>query len=204
MKKIIGLSLLVFLVVLSGCRGYRSEKAPFHLNPNMDFQAKYKAQTLSMMPPEATVAWGANSNSATNNARPQALKEDPVFYRGKTESGAWVKSIPVPVTKTFILRGQERFDIYCSVCHDRTGSGQGMVVKRGFLPPPQLWDPRVMAYTDGELFDVISRGIRNMPGYGKQVPEKDRWAIVAYVRAIQRAHTATIADVPEHNRSEIK
>ncbi len=175
------------MVISGGCRGYRTEKTPFHLNPNMDFQSKFNAQRLSLPVPEGTVAWGKESVSTSNESRRDALKENSIFYRGKTESGSWVTRIPVPVNQALLTRGQERYDIYCSVCHDRTGSGQGMVVKRGFLPPPMLWDPRVVAYTDGELFTIISDGIRNMPAYGKQISEKDRWAIVSYVRALQKS-----------------
>jgi mono/diheme cytochrome c family protein len=192
------------VMMLVGCRGNRSETTPFHLNPNFDWQSKYKAQSLSMTPPEGTVVWGADSTNAEDPNRAQYAKLDSEFYRGKTASGQWVARIPVPVTETLMQRGQERFDIYCAVCHDKAGTGQGMVVKHGFVPPPNLSDDRLLAYSDGQIFDVISHGIRNMPGYAKQIPEKDRWAIVAYVRALQKTRTASLNDVPSNLVNQIK
>ncbi len=176
--------------MIAGCRGYRTETPPFHLNPNMDWQAKYKAQQLSLPIPEDTVAQGT-------------LKDDPVFFEGKDASGKWVRRIPLDVTKEFMLRGQERYDIYCAVCHDRAGTGKGPVVQRGFVPPPDFADDRLLAYPDGQLFDVISHGIRNMPAYGKQIPESDRWAIVAYLRAIQKSRTTKVSELPADMKTKI-
>lgn len=179
---------VLFLSVVSGCRGGLSEKAPIHLNPNLDFQAKFKAQTYSKNPPEGTVVWG--SVLANKHGRAAYLQEDSAFYRGKTQSGDFVSVIPIPVTKELMERGQERFNIYCAMCHDRAGTGQGPVIKRGFVPPPNFSDDRILAYKDGQFFDVITNGIRNMPSYKLQIPEEDRWAIIAYVRALQKTRTA--------------
>ena len=132
------------------------------MNPNMDTQPKYTAQQLSLTPPQGTLPWG----------------------RGPFKKDAF--TLPDDVSMSFLKRGQERFDIYCAVCHDRAGTGKGMVVARGFVPPPPLTDPRVVSYTDSELFDIISNGIRNMPGYKHQITEEDRTAIVLYVRALQK------------------
>ncbi len=188
--------LLIVAVSLAGCRGYRSEDTPFHFIINLLNQPKFNAQTLSLTPPQGAVAWGNNALNTEDESREQAIKNNTVFYYGKTADGKFVSRIPMPITDATLRRGQERFNIYCAVCHDQTGSGHGMVVQHGFLPPPVLWDTRVLAYSDGELFNVISNGIRNMPGYDKQIPEKDRWAIVAYVRAIQKSHQGTLADIP--------
>jgi mono/diheme cytochrome c family protein len=170
----------------------------------MDVQPKYKSQSLVLDIPTGTVAYGRHSVSTADASRDQALKEDDAFYRGKTSGGQFVSRIPAKVDAAFLNRGQERYDIYCSVCHDRSGGGRGMVAQRGFTPPPLLWDPRVLAYSDGQLFDVISNGVRTMPGYGKQIPEKDRWAIVAYVRALQKSNTSSPADVPESQKHHLK
>lgn len=179
---------VLFLSVVSGCRGGLSEKAPIHLNPNLDFQAKFKAQTYSKNPPAGTVVWG--SVLPNKQGRDAYLQEDSAFYRGKTQSGDFVSVIPIPVTKELMERGQERFNIYCAMCHDRAGTGQGPVIKRGFVPPPNFSDDRILAYKDGQFFDVITNGIRNMPSYRLQIPEEDRWAIIAYVRALQKTRTA--------------
>jgi hypothetical protein len=197
-KIVTGVSLII---ILGGCyRGQPSEKPPIHLNPNMFDQPKYKAQSSSQffadssamrLPVEGTVARGD-------------LREDDAYYRGKNRDGSLLKKIPVPLTMDLLNRGQQRFNIYCSPCHDRTGSGQGIVVKKGFLPPPTFHQPRLREVEDGHIFDVISNGIRNMPTYRHQIPVADRWAIVAYVRALQRSQNAQLTGIPEEIRDKIK
>jgi len=178
MKRLVFLCLLS--VVLVGCRGYRSEKPPLHPNINMDYQAKFKAQTLPLDPPSGTVPYRVGQNRS------------------------FMDETSPPVTKALILRGQDRYDIYCAVCHDRTGAGKGMVVKRGFLPPPDLSEARLRNETDQYLYNVIKNGIRNMPSYAKQLSPKDRWAVVYYVRALQKANHGTLRDVPAERRGELK
>jgi len=204
MNKKIFLGVCVLSLLLAGCRGYRTEKAPFHVNPNMDWQPKFKGQQLSLTPPENTVVFGNSSLDTDEQKREQYLKSNTAFYFGKTDKGEWVKKVPVKVDKEFVLRGQERFNIYCGACHDRAGTGQGPVVKRGFAPPPHLSDDRIVAYTDGELFNVISNGIRTMPGYRKQITESDRWAIVTYVRALQQSQRASVTDLSADQKKELK
>ena len=166
----------------------------------MDDQPKYKAQAESKyfkngsamrMPVPGTVARGE-------------LFEDTKYYYGKDADGNPVKENPVPVTMQLLKRGQNRFNIYCSPCHGLAGDGQGIVVKRGFLPPPNFHQDLVRNYPDGHIFDVISNGIRNMPSYKHMISVEDRWAIVSYVRALQRSQDATLGDVPEDIRKEIK
>jgi len=198
-----GIGLLVGLSLL-GCRGERSHKPPFHLNPNFDFQAKFKPQRLSLDTPDGTVAWGDRTSFSAPESRQKMLKEDTVFYYGKDAKGQFVSRAPIAATKETLLRGQERFNIYCGVCHDRVGTGKGTVPKHGFTPPPFLGDDRIVALSDGEIFDIISNGIRTMPSYGKQVPEEDRWAIVLYVRAIQEMWHSTESDVPSELRDKIE
>jgi len=202
MKKIAYLLLLV-VVVLSGCRGQRSEKPAIHLNPNLDWQAKYKAQMFTQELPEGVVAWGTDQSFSDAETRATYLKEDSRYYFGKTASGAFVSKIPVEVTEAMMKRGQERYTIYCGMCHDQTGAGRGMVVKRGFPIPPSFHDDRLLAVEDGYVFDVITNGVRTMPAYRKQINEADRWAIVAYVRALQKMNTGSLKDVPESRRGEL-
>ena len=96
-----------------------------------------------------------------------------------------------------MARGQRRYDIYCTPCHDRTGTGNGIVVERGLVPPPSFHDARIRAMPPGEIYKVISKGVRNMPSYAAQIPVRDRWAITAYVRALQVARGARLSDVPK-------
>jgi mono/diheme cytochrome c family protein len=102
-----------------------------------------------------------------------------------------------------LLRGQERFNIFCSPCHSRTGNGDGMVVRRGFQKPPSFHREELHQAKVGYLFEVITKGLGVMPSYAAQIPAEDRWAIVAYVRALQFSRSARIEDVPEPHRSEL-
>lgn len=103
-----------------------------------------------------------------------------------------VAEFPFTVDEEVLLHGQERYNIYCSPCHARTGRGDGMIVQRGFQPPPPLWDEELREAPVGHLYDVITRGLGAMPAYARQIPVRDRWAIVAYVRALQFAHHAKL------------
>jgi hypothetical protein len=130
------------------------------------------------------------------------LGDDPAFYQGKAATGL-VATNPLGVGREVLLRGQERYDIYCSPCHDRTGSGEGMIVQRGYKQPPSFHEPRLRAVPDGYFFQVASDGFGTMPGYAAQVPVRDRWAITAYIRALQLSQHATLADVPEAERGKL-
>jgi mono/diheme cytochrome c family protein len=124
------------------------------------------------------------------------LQEDVVFFTGKN-GNVPVKELPFAVDETLLNRGQERFNIYCSPCHDYAGTGRGMVVQRGYRQPPSFHDERLRNADAGYFFDVITNGFGAMPDYRAQVPARDRWAIVAYIRALQLSQHATKADVPE-------
>ena len=131
------------------------------------------------------------------------LNSDEAFYTGKS-SGRLTETLPFQVSKNVLLRGQERFEIFCSPCHDRIGSGQGMVVKRGFRPPPSFHIDRLRTAPPGYFFDVITHGFGIMPDYAAQVSPKDRWAIVAYIRALQLSQNAKLTDVPEAERRSLE
>jgi mono/diheme cytochrome c family protein len=130
------------------------------------------------------------------------LREDTPAATGKM-GNRFVATAPVPVTLDLLRRGQERYGIYCTPCHGLTGSGDGMVVRRGFRRPTSFHDPRLRAQPDGYLFDVITSGFGAMPDYAAQVPVADRWAVIAYVRALQLSQNATLADVPPDRRPEL-
>lgn len=130
------------------------------------------------------------------------LLADEYFYTGKV-NGKLVEAFPFPVTQEVLGRGQERFNIYCSPCHDRVGTGQGMVVRRGFRPPPSFHIDRLRQAPVGHFFDVVTNGFGAMADYAEQVSPKDRWAITAYVRALQLSQRATLADAPEKERQRL-
>ncbi len=191
--------LLVAALALGCVRGRPSDDPPIHLNPNMDRQEKYLPQAegkffadgMTMRKPVAgTVARGE-------------LNEDDAYYRGRDERDSLIARMPVEITMQLLQRGQERYNIYCSPCHGKTGDGKGIIVQRGMLPPPSFHEARLLQAPDGHFYDVITNGIRNMPTYRHQIPVPDRWAIVAYLRALQRSQNATGNDIPVDLRGNV-
>jgi hypothetical protein len=130
------------------------------------------------------------------------LNEDEAFFGG-VSAGAPVATNPLGTGRDVLLRGQERYNIYCTPCHDRVGTGQGMIVQRGYKQPPSFHDPRLRAVPDGYFFQVMTNGYGTMPAYAAQVPPRDRWAIVAYIRALQLSQNATLADVPADEQAKL-
>ena len=131
------------------------------------------------------------------------LHDDVLLYTGKS-GGKDAESFPFAVDAAVMARGQERFNIYCSPCHGRTGQGDGMVVRRGYRRPPTFHQDRLRDAPVGHFFDVITNGFGAMPDYAGQIKAEDRWAIVAYVRALQLSEHATLADVPAAERGKIQ
>jgi len=192
----------ISVLILSGlfmlsCRGQISEKPPVHPNQNMDFQNRFNAQETNSFfennmamraPVEGTVARGH-------------LKQDDTYYEGLDDEGNLVEEIPVEVTKDFIYRGKERYDIYCSVCHGGTGDGQGVIMtgNYGYVPAPSFHTENIRQMPDGHFYSSITNGIRNMPSYATQIKVEDRWAIVAYVRALQRSQNVPESEMEQYD-----
>jgi mono/diheme cytochrome c family protein len=182
--------LLAGSLALLGC-GTHSRHPQIELISDMDHQPKVKAQSVAAQRPvPGTVAQGQ-------------LKADEMFTTG-LEHGMYTGKLPVAVTAELVARGQQRFNIYCAPCHDQTGSGRGIVALRSNWLPTNLLEARARGMNDGEMFYVISNGRRSMPAYRYQVVESDRWAIVSYVRALQRATAGALEDVPPDLRSELR
>jgi mono/diheme cytochrome c family protein len=135
-------------------------------------------------------------------AVPAAAASDAGVATG-TRDGALVPDLPVPLTRALLFRGRERYDIYCSPCHDRVGTGDGMVVRRGYRPPPSFHVDRLRQVAIGHFFDVMTHGFGSMPDYASQIPEEDRWAIAAYIRALQYSQDAPLSEVPADRRAEL-
>ncbi|MCO4771362.1 MAG: cytochrome c [Deltaproteobacteria bacterium] len=190
-------SFLIFVVVaalLGGCRGQVSDKAPIHPHWNMDNVKRFDAQEptdffadgrTSRAPVEGTIAVGQ-------------LREDTVLQSGVDANGDFVSTMPsgIALTAELLDRGEGRYNIYCAPCHDKTGSGNGIVRQRGFIPPPSFQDARVRQFPIGQIVNAQSAGVRTMPSYAPQIPAEDRWAVAAYVRALQISQGATLAQVP--------
>ncbi len=130
------------------------------------------------------------------------LNEDDVFYTGM-QAGAPVEKIPMPLTDAVVARGRERYNIYCSPCHGVAGDGDGMIVKRGYRQPTSYHDPRLRNERAGYFFDVMTRGFGQMPDYAAQVSPKDRWAIVAYIRALQLSQHASVGDLTPQEKERL-
>jgi mono/diheme cytochrome c family protein len=130
------------------------------------------------------------------------LREDEALYTGKV-NGELVSEFPFPIGADEMRRGQERFNIYCTPCHGRLGDGQGMVVQRGLRQAASYHNDRLRNEKPGYFFDVITSGFGAMQGYAEQVPVRDRWLIVAYIRALQRSQYASVNDVPAARRPEL-
>ena len=131
------------------------------------------------------------------------LRDDTLRYTGKV-NGADADVFPFAIDAGVMARGQERFNIYCSPCHGRTGQGDGVVVRRGYRRPPTYHQDRLREAPVGHFFDVMTNGFGAMPEYAPQIKVDDRWAIVAYVRALQLSEHATMADVPADKRGPLE
>ena len=132
------------------------------------------------------------------------LREDRVFHAGQHPDGKFVADMPIPLTKELLARGHERFDIYCSPCHGRTGLGQGMVVQRGFKQPTSFHIDRLRNERIGYLFDVETNGFGQMSGYASQVPPEDRWAIAAWIRVLQLSQNAPATLLTKNDKEQLE
>ena len=166
---------------------------------DMHDQPKYSAFEKTTFFPDGS---SARTPIAGTVARGD-LRDDPVLYTGK-EGEESATAFPFAVDERVMARGRERFDVYCSPCHGRTGEGEGMIVQRGFSRPPSLLEPRFREVAPGHFFEVITNGFGAMPDHAAQIKPADRWAIAAYIRALQLAGSATLDDVPPAERRELE
>jgi mono/diheme cytochrome c family protein len=186
------LSRSALLLIVAGCVSLAGCRQDMHDTPRyepLEASAFFVDGRGARMPVANTVARGT-------------LREDDHLYQGKID-GELTDIFPMPVTAEVMARGQERFDVFCSPCHGRTGQGNGMVVQRGFQAPPSYHEARLRGAPVGYYFDVMTHGFGAMPSHAAQVPIADRWAIAAYIRALQRSQQATIDDVPAERRAEL-
>lgn len=152
----------------------------------------------------AFFADGAASRPLPAHTVPRGqLRDDELFYTGQVD-GQLAPVFPAPVTRAMLERGRERYDIYCSVCHGRTGDGRGMIVQRGFPQPPSLHLERLRQAPPGHFYQVITNGFGTMYSYATRVEPADRWAIAAYIRVLQLSQNATLADVEPAERAKLE
>ena len=190
----------VTVVGLAGFRGALFRKPPLEVFPDMKRQAKLRPQkpyaffadqTTSRLPVPGTIARGTPY-------------EDIPLNTGRISGTTnWVDTNPRPITAELLARGRERYTVYCSPCHSAAGDGNGIITKYGMLRAGNYHDPRIVRMSDGEIFNTITQGKNQMASYASQVSLDDRWAIIAYVRALQRTRLGTSADVPAEQRAAL-
>ncbi|HEY0592622.1 MAG TPA: cytochrome c [Thermoanaerobaculia bacterium] len=179
---------LLSLVWLSACRG------PQKMADNPAYEP-YEASRFfddgmsARQPVPGTVARGT-------------LREDTLLYTGKV-GGQLANAFPFEITRADVLRGKERFEIYCTPCHGATGAGDGMIVQRGYRRPPSYHSDRLRQVPVGHFVDVMTNGFGVMPSYANQVPVRDRWLIAAYIKALQLSQNVPVAEVPPVDRAKI-
>jgi cytochrome c553 len=178
---------LMVLVMLTACRRDMFQQPRGNPLAESDF---FQDGAASRPLPPNTVARGF-------------LDEDEAFYKGMMGTNL-VTEFPFPITRQVLERGRERFEIYCAVCHGQTGEGNGMIVQRGFPVPPSYHIDRLRAAPVGHFYDVMTRGYGIMYSYASRVEPSDRWAIAAYIRALQLSRHSTLADVPPEQRAKLE
>ncbi len=187
------------LLALAGCRQDMHNQPKYVPLRSSEF---FKDGRSARMPVDHTVARNTLVED-TQFYKGGNVFEDQYFLTGKI-NGQPGDKFPLPVTKEVLARGHERYTIYCTPCHSRTGDGDGMIPSRGLKRPPSFHDARLKKEPIGYFYDVMTNGFGAMLNYSAQVKPEDRWAIAAYIRALQLSQDAKLSDVPENERKNIK
>jgi mono/diheme cytochrome c family protein len=193
--------LVILAVSLAGFRGATFRSPPIEIFDDMDRQPKVKAQSASKFFADGR----ADRPTPANTVARGHLDADDALFRGQNPDGSWVPGFPgsLTVDETLIRRGQNRYVIYCAPCHGAIGDGNGITKSYGMGATATLLDERLRTMSSGEILNTIANGKNTMRGYGDKLDAQDRWAVVAYVRALQRASHASPADVPESAKSQL-
>jgi mono/diheme cytochrome c family protein len=205
------LLLALAIVSIAGFRGGLSRRPPLEIFADMKRQPKLRPEApnsffadrlSSRVPVAGTVA---RSPAVRVDGRDIYPHEDASYNTGRVPGTTnFVETLPVPVTAQLLARGQERYTVHCAVCHGAAGDGKGVIAKYQMVGMANFHDKRLVGLPDGDLFNTITHGKNLMNPYGAQVDVADRWAIVAYVRALQRSRLGTLEDVPESMRSTLR
>ncbi len=208
------LALLLVTVATVGVAGFRgtlSRKPPIEVFPDMDRQQKLRPQVpnaffqderSSQLPPSGTVA--RSRPMVVGNETVYTFQESPVTTGRITGTTNFIELNAFPITASLLARGQDRYQITCSPCHGAQGDGKGSVSKYGWATIANLHDKRISTLPDGDIFNTVSNGKNTMSGYASNIGIEDRWAIVAYLRALQLSRVAGIEDVPADKRALLK
>ena len=209
---LIGAALGAAIVGIAGFRGGMSRRPPIEIFPDMNRQLKLRPMTpnsffpngvSSQLPPTGTVARGEPIQTVSGPVYPfEAAPANTGLVTGTTN---FVATNPLPVNEALLKRGRERFDIYCAPCHGRLGDGNGITKKIGDMPAvANLHDKRIVEMADGEVFNTVTRGKGLMGAYGPLMPVEDRWAAIAYVRALQLSWLGTTNDLSAAEQAVLK
>ena len=222
---LLSLLLTIAIIAVFGFRGQTSTGSPLEIFPDMVRQMKVRAQAPlnffadgrgSRPPVAGTVPIGYEmpkpENTEASNAAVETLQTHPRlgfsvgtdYYDTGKMGDRWGTGIPIEVTPELMLRGQQRFNITCAMCHGATAAGNGITKQYGLATVVTLQDDRIRKMADGEIFNTITNGKNTMMAYGPNIMVADRWAIIAYLRALQRSQNAAIADVPEDRRGDLE
>ncbi len=209
---LIGAALGAAIVGIAGFRGGLSRKPPIEVFPDMDRQLKLRPQKpddffangiSSQLPPSGTIA--RSQPIETVNGAVYSFEDSPVNTGKITGTTNFIETNPLPVNAQLLARGHERFDIYCAPCHGQLADGNGITKKIGDMPAvANLHDKRIVEMPDGEIFNTITFGKNTMGAYGPIVPTQDRWAIVAYLRALQLSWLGSTNDLTSAQSAELK
>jgi mono/diheme cytochrome c family protein len=215
---LISLLFTIAIIAVFGFRGQRSTGSPLEIFPDMVRQVKVRSQAPlnffadgrgPRLPVAGTVPIGYEMPRTEKTAAPQAhprvsFSVGTDYYNSGKMGGNWGTGLPVEVTPELMERGQQRFNITCAMCHGATAAGNGIIKQHGLATVVTLQDERIRRMSDGEIFNTITNGKNTMMAYGPNIIVADRWAIIAYLRALQRSQNAAIADVPEDHRGELE
>jgi hypothetical protein len=216
---------VLFVIAVAGFRGTSFTKPPIEIFPDMDRQPKVKPQSVSNffadgrsdrpVPPN-TVHRGIGDVSQTPLARVdggvQVVSATPVwtgdnveYNTGRDAAGQWVRGFPMPfvINREMMMRGKDRYQIFCSACHGALGDGNGITRTYGMNAVPTYHDERIRTMANGEIFNTITHGKGLMGAYNDKLPVEDRWAVILYLRALQRAANGTVDDVPVGARKDL-
>jgi len=221
---LISLLFTIAIIAVFGFRGQKSTGSPLEIFPDMVRQMKVRAQAplnffadgrgsrlpvggtvpigYEMPKPETTASLAAAVGPYTHPRAGFSAGTD--YYNTGKMGDHWGTGIPLEVSRELMQRGQQRFNITCAMCHGAAAAGNGIVKQHGLATVVSLQDERIRKMSDGEIFNTITNGKNTMMAYGPTIIVPDRWAIIAYLRALQRSQNAAIADVPENHRAELE
>ena len=212
------LAIFLFVVVgglsILGFRGSKTDKPPIVVFPDMDFQEKYLPQGESaffadgrvqrpVAPGTVVRGYGWETAEVFTDTYENVLLNNPALASGKTSDGEWVSGYPVDLTREMLQTGREKYAVFCGVCHGASGDGKGITKAYGMVATPTYHGDRLRTMAEGEIFNTITHGKGQMLGYADKLNPQERWAIIAYLRALQRSQNATMEDVPPQHRSEL-